>query len=164
MMESFSQFYRTHKEKLFGYLIRKTGDYHLSSDIMQESFTRLLHAYGPEEQNISLLFTIARNALSDHYRKLKHRDPPPVEHQDASMNPERYFMVKDAYRRVLDAFQQLDEADRDILSLAVSGNVSYREIGKLTGMSVANVKIRVHRARIKLKEIFKEAYPDGISN
>ena len=164
MMESFSRFYQANKEKLFGYLIRKTGDYHLSSDIMQESFTRLLHAYGPDEQNISLLFTIARNALSDHYKKTKHRDPPAEDHPDASMNPERYFMVKDTYRRVLHAFQQLDETDRDILSLAVSGNVSYREIGKLTGMSVSNVKIRVHRARIKLKEIFKEAYPDGISN
>jgi DNA-directed RNA polymerase specialized sigma24 family protein len=34
--------------------------------------------------------------------------------------------------------------------------LSYREIAGVTGLSEANVKVRVHRARLKLKKIFSE--------
>lgn len=63
------EFYKTHKDKLFAYLMRMTGDYYLSSDIMQESFTRHFEHYGDRAGGVSLLYTIARNTLSDHVRK-----------------------------------------------------------------------------------------------
>jgi len=53
--------------------MRLTGNYQLASDIMQESFARYLEHYGPQTQNISLLFTIARNLVWDNTRK-KTRD------------------------------------------------------------------------------------------
>ncbi|HAY40116.1 MAG TPA: RNA polymerase subunit sigma, partial [Desulfobacteraceae bacterium] len=49
--------------------MRLTGNYPLASDIMQESFTRYLEHYGPQTQNVSLLFTIARNLVWDNTRK-----------------------------------------------------------------------------------------------
>ena len=56
---------------LLAYLMRITGDYYLSSDIMQESFTRYLDRYGKRKQSAPLLFKIARNALLDYQRKSK---------------------------------------------------------------------------------------------
>jgi RNA polymerase sigma-70 factor (ECF subfamily) len=64
-------------------------------------------------------------------------------------------MVREEYRRVLAAIQQLDEDERDILALAVSSDMSYQEISSLTGFSEANVKVKVHRARIKLRKIIQ---------
>jgi len=162
-MDAFDRFYRTHREKLFGYLIRKTGDYHLSSDIMQESFTRMLRSYGSGAQNSSLLYTIARNALLDHSKKSSRQAPLAEQPQDISADPEKQFMIRESYHRMLAALEQFHEGERDILSLAANGDLSYREIGKITGISEANVKIRVHRARIKLRKIFKEEIPNGIS-
>ena len=147
----------------FGYLIRKTGDYHLSSDIMQESFARMLRSYGSGAQNSSLLYTIARNALLDHSKKSSRQAPLAEQPQDISADPEKQFMIRESYHRMLAALEQLDEGERDILSLAANGDLSYREIGKIIGISEANVKIRVHRARIKLRKIFKEEIPNGIS-
>ena len=163
-MESFDQFYRFYRKKLFGYLIKKTGDYYLSTDIMQESFTRLLHTYGPKEQNGSLLFTIARNLFLDHVKESKRNEPLQKEHIEISKNPEKEFFIRDSYLRMLAALEKLDEDERDILLLAVTSNLSYHEIGKITGISIANVKIRIHRARVKLKRIFKEEDQNGISN
>ena len=45
---------------LFAYLMRITGDYYLSGDIMQESFTRYLDRYGKQKQSAPVLFKIAR--------------------------------------------------------------------------------------------------------
>ena len=151
-MDSFDTFYRTHREKLFGYLIRKTGDYHLSSDIMQESFARMLRSYGSGVQNSSLLYVIARNALLDHSKKSSRQAPIVEQPLDASADPEQYFMIRESYRHMLAAMEQLDEGERDVLSMAANGDLSYREIGKIAGISEANVKIKVHRARIKLKK------------
>jgi RNA polymerase sigma-70 factor, ECF subfamily len=99
----------------------------------------------------------------DHSKKSSWQAPLAEQPQDISADPEKQFMIRESYHRMLAALEQLDEGERDILSLAANGDLSYREIGKITGISEANVKIRVHRARIKLRKIFKEEIPNGIS-
>jgi RNA polymerase sigma-70 factor (ECF subfamily) len=49
--------------------------------------------------------------------------------------------------------QELEPEERDALSLVVSSDLSYREIARITGTSEGNIKVRVHRARVKLKRM-----------
>ena len=77
--------------------------------------------------------------------------------QDESyFDQERVLMVREEYRRVLSALQRLDEDERDILSLIISSDLSYREIATIAGISEANVKVKVHRARLKLRKMLEE--------
>jgi RNA polymerase sigma-70 factor (ECF subfamily) len=155
-MNNFDTFYRTHREKLFGYLLRRTGNYELSKDIMQESFTRLLEHYGPDQQKPSLLFTIARNAILDHLRKSRRNEPlEEGQNKPSSIDPEHRLLIRESYRQVLAAMKQLEETERDILALVVASKLSYREIAQITGTNEVNVKVKVHRARIKLKKILQ---------
>ena len=147
------EFYTKHKDRLFAYLMRMTGDYYLSSDIMQESFTRYLEHYGNKGESVSLLYTIARNALADHARKQGRTTQLDGDPEDSACDQENALMVREEYRRVLGAIQRLKENEREILALAVSGVLSYREIASIAGTSEANVKVKVHRARLKLKKI-----------
>jgi RNA polymerase sigma-70 factor (ECF subfamily) len=64
-------------------------------------------------------------------------------------------MVRDEYRRVLVAMKHLEEDERDLLSLVVSSELPYRELALITGTSEANVKVKIHRARKKLREHLK---------
>ena len=155
-MGKFRQFYREHRDRLFAYLMRSTGDYHLSSDILQESFTRYLEKYGEAQLSTTLLYTIARNAVIDGYRKKPLEALPLEEPRNPHPNPEMKLLVREDYRRVLAALQQLAPEERDVLSLAVSSELSYREIANVTGTSEGNVKVRVHRARLKLRKIINE--------
>ncbi len=143
------------REKLFGYLMRLTGDYQLSSDIMQESFTRYMENYGPQTQNVSLLFTIARNALWDNSRKKAHNKEEEIDIESKDIDPEQLLLVRESYRTVLSAMRKLKKSQRDILALTVSSDLSYREIANIFGISETNVKVNVHRARIKLKEFLQ---------
>ena len=152
-MSDFRAFYREHRDRLFAYLMRSTGDYYLAGDILQESFTRYLEKYGEEAPRPALLYTIARNAVVDGYRK-QGRDTPLLDEQEPSANnPETDMMVREDYRRVLAAMQELEPEERDILSLVVSSGLPYRKIARIAGTSEANVKVRVHRARVKLKKM-----------
>jgi RNA polymerase sigma-70 factor (ECF subfamily) len=63
--------------------------------------------------------------------------------------------VREEYRRVLAAMQDLAPEERDVLALVASGDLSYREISRITGTSEGNVKVRVHRARVKLRKMMK---------
>jgi RNA polymerase sigma-70 factor (ECF subfamily) len=154
-MDEYRTFYKRYKDKLFAYLMRMTGDYYLSSDIMQESFTRHLEHYGEQTPSISLLYTIARNALFDSARKQRYSTEPTEYPDDYSSNQENIILVREEYRQVLLAMQRLKKDERDIIALAISGELSYQEIASIAGISEANVKVKIHRARLKLRNILQ---------
>ena len=149
-MGTFKTFYIDTKDRLFAYLIRMTGDYQLSSDVLQESFVRLLSHYGPDERSVSLLYKIARNALTD-CRRRSQREITEVHEVVDERNVENDYAIKESYQKVLDAMMRLDETEREILSLSVTTDFSYRDIAGITGISETNVRVRIHRARLKLK-------------
>lgn len=154
-VETYKNFYLQYKDKLFAYLMRMTGDYQLSCDTMQDSFTRLLSHYGPEKQSVALLFKIARNAVMDNARKT-HRGRRNEEcRQEDENNPEKMVLIREAYKKVLDAMQQLDKTEREILSLAVSSDLTYREIAEIVGISEGNVRVKIHRARMSLRKMLQ---------
>jgi len=154
-VDTFRLFYRTQRKKIFGYLMRLTGNYQLASDILQESFTRYLEHYGPQTQNVSLLFTIARNLVWDNTRKKTNNKEIENNIEDVTFNPEEQLLVRESYRNVLSAMQKLKKSQRDLLALTVSSDLSYREIANILEISEANVKVKVHRARILLKELLQ---------
>ncbi len=151
-MEQYETFYQKHKTQIFNYLMRMTGEYYLASDILQESFTRCLEHYGKRPPSLALLFTIARNALFDSFRLQRRNRPLADEPSTGTVNQEQQLLIRDEYRRVLKAMQELSEDEREILALAITDGLSYLEIAAIVGISIGNVKVKVHRSRLKLRE------------
>ena len=154
-MNTFGDFYNRQRRKFLAYLIRRSGDYHLACDIMQESFTRLYEKYTAENFTPQLLYTIGRNLALDSMRKrVKNSSSLEVDDQPGD-SQEHYLMVRDEYCRVLAAMRHLEDDERDLLSLVVSSEMPYRELAQITGISEANVKVKIHRARKKLRAYLK---------
>ena len=154
-MDNFQDFYKRQKDKLFSYLMRMTGDYHLSMDIMQESFLRCLDKYRNKTVNISLLYTIARNVFVDISRRDKRKGELEQDVVDQNTDLENDYRVKQEYRKVMAAMNQLEAGEREILAFALTQDLKYREIAAIMKINENNVKIKVHRARLKLKEILR---------
>jgi RNA polymerase sigma-70 factor (ECF subfamily) len=150
-VNTFKDFYNRQRQRFFAYLIRRGGDYHLACDIMQESFVRLYEKYTAENFVPQLLYTIGRNLLLDALRKRKHNPSPLDDAAPAVEDPEHHLMIRDEYRRVLLAMQKLETDERDLIALVVSSELSYRELSEITGISEGNVKVKIHRARKKLR-------------
>ena len=72
--------------------MRTTGDYQLSCDVMQESFTRFLARYGPDAPNGALLFAIARNTFLDETRKRKRFMAMADDEGDDTRNQEQHLL------------------------------------------------------------------------
>jgi RNA polymerase sigma factor (sigma-70 family) len=155
-MSEYGLFYRDCRNRIFNYLMRLTGDYGMAGDIMQETFTRHLEHYGTDNREMPLLYRIARNLFTDEWRRRKHFTSGEMEGEEPSLDQEHRLMVRSEYRSVLSAMASLEEDEREILSLTAGGDLSYAEIASLVGISEANVKVKVHRARLKLKKLLKE--------
>jgi RNA polymerase sigma-70 factor, ECF subfamily len=161
-MKRFLQFYIDNIEKLFGYLLRKSGSEVLAADLAQESFVRYLERYRKKENNPALLFTIGRNLFYDHSRKQTNSflHQPHLELIEASRrsqgNTEELYEARQQKKRMQEAIEQLSEDEQDILALVVSSDLKYRDIAQIKGCSEAAVKVTVHRARKKIKTFLRE--------
>lgn len=153
-MKKFSAFYQAYCDKLFAYLMRFTGDYFLSKDIMQEAFARCFERYR-DQASPALLFTVARNLLFDNRRRNRNTEALSENHHNAYRDPEHDLLVREEYRAMLGLLQRLEATERDLLALVVSSDLTYREIAGITGLTEGNVKVKVHRARLKLRQLME---------
>ncbi|MFW2365421.1 MAG: RNA polymerase sigma factor [Desulforhopalus sp.] len=152
-MDDYDSFYVNNRDSLFAYLLRMTGDYHLSWDLVQESFVRYLVRYKNRKNSKSLLYTIARNAAMDAFRKNKTISCDGDFYGAHKNTPEEQLVNRQAYNNLFAAFLKLPMSDRELLSLVAGADLSYHQIAEILSKSEANIKVKVHRARIRLKEI-----------
>ena len=122
---------------------------------------RFYKHYRNEHADVSLVYTIARNALIDHYRRNRHSTQLDEGNLGAPLESERYLLVRDTYRRTLSAMEHLKPDERDVLSLMISTGFSYRKIAEIVQMSEANVKVKIHRARLHLKKLLGEEHHEN---
>ena len=125
----------------------------MALDLVQESFTRYLGRYGRRENNKALLYTIARNAALDGFRRQKATGFDTDNCQDLGADPEQQVIDQEKFNQTMSAIGQLAPLDRELISLVTTTDLTYQEIGRVLKISEANVKVRIHRARTKLREM-----------
>jgi RNA polymerase sigma factor (sigma-70 family) len=100
-------------------------------------------------------FRIAHNCCVDHV--VQHAAMPPTEGVPAELSseaftPEQVLLGHERTHRLVQAVRQLELPYRQVITLLLE-DLSYIEIGETLGISVANVGVRVNRAKITLKEL-----------
>jgi len=151
VLDGFQAFFNETKSRFFHFLIRMTGDANRAGDVFQESYMRYWERYGQSVPNVQLLFTIGRNIAIDGHRRRKHQKPLDDQTCDNRPDQETAVIVKETYLNTLAAMETLDPLEREVLSLAADGGFRYEQIAQITQLSTANVKIKIHRARQKLR-------------
>lgn len=157
-MDPFRRFYSEQCDRLYGYLARKSGNCALAADLVQESFARCWERYRHRHLTAALLFAVGRNLFYDHVRRSRHETSVTDLPEQQTIDEEQAYIQREESRLMLAALQRLDEEERDLLSLVASGSLSYREIAELCHLSEAAIKVRVHRARQKLRELLAKEH------
>jgi RNA polymerase sigma-70 factor (ECF subfamily) len=150
---TFDAIYEQYAPDVFRFALYLSGNRTQAEDLAAETFARAWIAQ--DRINVgsvkAYLLTIARNLYIDFTRR--QRDVPlPAEYdpQAAGPNPETVAMARSEWDAVLRALRAMPEEERSILLMASVGGVPYDAIAVAFGISTAAVKVRVHRARIKL--------------
>lgn len=165
--EVFAELVDVHKNKIYG-LLRSMGAGHQDAqDYTQEAFVkayRKLASYRLESSFASWLYTIAVNVLRDAGRRKSFPQAPEEEAYQAVRDentPERALLRKETRQEALQLVRELPEQYRLVFLLRYTNELSYDEIGSVTGLTVDQVRNRLHRARKQLQKKLKGK--EGIS-
>ena len=151
-MIDFSALYKKYAPDVFGFALYLSGERGEAEDITSETFVRVWTSPEPIEMATvrGYLFTITRNLFLQGLRK-KARNVE-LDHQLPDSLPSPYAQAeqKDEFRNVLAGLQKLPEVDRAALLMRAFEDMPYEEIARALGLSLAAVKVKVHRARLAL--------------
>ena len=76
--------------------------------------------------------------------------------REESVNNAIDLLKKDSIKKAREALKKLSKKSQEVLILKEYGDMSYKEIAKVLGITEGNVKIRVFRAREQLAKIIGE--------
>jgi RNA polymerase sigma factor (sigma-70 family) len=149
-----------HRDSLYDFFSRLTGNRVASEDLVQEVFVRILKyrgSYRETNRFVTWMYQIGRNVRADYLRK--HRLVPQESGGFAGSKqgmtmPSRQ-LEDDEERALLQcALLQISESNRELLVLARFQEMKYRDIAEVLGVDLNVVKSRVHRAMKELREVF----------
>ncbi len=152
------------------FILTLVKDEWVADDLIQETFLKIQHnlkALKDPSKLSSWIFRIAYNLCQDHFRQLK-RLPKEERIDQEEMEDFKEALVqkgpdiqKELEQRqmgecVQNQINLLPETPRTVLILFDIMEFSHQEIADILGITVKNVKVRLHRARKKLKTILEE--------
>jgi RNA polymerase sigma-70 factor, ECF subfamily len=161
---AFEQMYAEYHPAINRYLLGMCGDAGLAEELTQEVFVRAaanLLLFRGESSLRTWLLRIARNTYlswADRQRDAEidteqfHALPDRREHGD----PEAQLLARERRAAIRRALGMLPERQRTMLLLRDLHDFSYAEIALVLDMSLAAVKVNLHRARLRFREIYDQ--------
>ena len=165
------------KARLRNFIRRRVPDPGDAEDILQEVFFALVETYRlmkPIEQVGAWLFQVARNRITDLFRKKKPEastnDPiAAVEGETFTLEellpspdagPEAAYARTVLLEELEDALEELPEEQRDVFVAHEIEGRSFKEIAVETGVSVNTLLSRKHYAVLHLRERLQSVYDE----
>jgi RNA polymerase sigma-70 factor, ECF subfamily len=154
-MTDFESLYKSYAPQVRRFVLFLCGDAALADDITSETFVRAWIGQGKirEATVKAYLFTIARNLYRDNLRRNRRNTELEESIPDDSPNLADRAEHKAELAAVMKALQELPEVDRAVLLMRAQEEMPYEEIAQALELPVTTVKVKVHRARLKLMQV-----------
>lgn len=160
---NFRRLYETVFPVLFRVAYRISGSEEAAEDLCQEAFSRLYEkkmVFPTLEEAKYWLIRVATNG-SLNYVKRKDRERRAYQkafREDVRKTEtgESELLAKESREEVQEALKKLPKNLRMVLILREYGELNYKKIGQVLGISEGNVKVRVFRARERLATLLKD--------
>lgn len=149
--EEFNKCVDLHADSLYRFILKNIKDKDKSKDIVQDTYEKLWLKRDEinTEKAKSYMFTTAYRTMIDKIRRDKKQEPL----EDFHHFSRTYSQESSDLKKVLnEALDKLNEIQRSVILLRDYEGYSYDEIGQITGLSEAQVKVYIFRARVTLKE------------
>ena len=164
--EAFVEIYRRHHPRVFRFALRMTGSPDAARDLTQVCFTALLEAprryRGLQARLGTYLCAVARNQSLKQLRRVRREvqgepdDHPP----DGVRGPLGLLLAEEEARIVRRAVLALAPLHREVVILVEYEGMALSEVAEVVGADVGTVKVRLYRARRKLRRALEPYVPE----
>jgi RNA polymerase sigma factor (sigma-70 family) len=157
-LQQASMLFERYNKRIFNFLARMTVDRDVAEDLTQNVFLRVIkyrNSFKESNKFQSWIYQVARNVFSDHYQSVKNRKADFVDVEkmsDRMPDSEEGMMIDEQEKLLHQSMLLLSDEQRELLVLTRFQHMKYEEVAVIMDTTVANVKVKVHRAIAKLRE------------
>jgi len=148
--KEYNQSVDLYSDNVYRFILKNIRDEERARDIVQDSYEKLWrNAENVNSEKVkSYLFTTAYHTMIDILRKENRQTYMEDYHIPEDVHDEQYSDLKEVLN---EAVKRLPDIQRTVILLRDYEGYSYREIGEVTSLSEAQVKVYIYRARVFLK-------------
>jgi RNA polymerase sigma-70 factor (ECF subfamily) len=152
---TFAAIFDQYKEKAYRLCLGYSGDADIARDLLQESFIKVWQHFEEFRHEAALstwIYRITVNTCLGHLRNAERSrtDRLKRHHEEIAEVPDE----RDAQLELLhQCIGELEEQDRIIISLVLE-SIPQKEIATITGISEGNVRVKIHRIKDKLTQLY----------
>jgi len=143
--------FRRYRDTVYRLAVARTGSTHNADDILQEVFLRYIRSaplFLDEEHRKAWLLRVTVNCCNSFMGSAWRRHTVPLE-ENLGARPKEQSDLWDTLR-------SLSPTHRTVIHLFYYEDRSVREIAEILEISESAVKVRLHRARNKLRDLLEE--------
>lgn len=153
--EQFTALYNEYAAGIKKLCLGYTGDAVLAQDLLQETFIAVwnnMQKFRADAKWSTWIYRIAVNTCLTQLRKKKHTLID-VENSQLAMLPDDINNKEQEVLLLYKCISQLPETDRVIITLVLEDK-PYAEIAGITGITENNLRVKIHRIKKQLTEIY----------
>lgn len=149
---------------VFSFVMKKVHDENAADELTVSVFSKVLAKLDLYDENFQFktwVLTIAQNSIIDYWRKKSRDVEDETENLDEVKNqfeksPEEIMISEQEEKKIFDTVAKMDVGYQKIIQLRFFEEKSIKEIAEELGLSVANTKVRIMRAKKVLAELLNE--------
>jgi len=153
--QEFTNLYNEYGEGIRKLCLGYTGDAVLAQDLLQETFIAVwnnMQKFRGDAKWSTWIYRIAVNTCLTHLRKKKDTLMD-IDHTSFSMLAEEVNTKEQEVQLLYKCISRLQETDRLIITLVLEDK-PYEEIASITGITETNLRVKIHRIKKQLTQIY----------
>jgi RNA polymerase sigma factor (sigma-70 family) len=153
--QEFTNLYNEYGEGIRKLCLGYTGDAVLAQDLLQETFIAVwnnMQKFRGDAKWSTWIYRIAVNTCLTHLRKKKDTLMD-IENTSFSMLPDEVNTKEQEVQLLYKCISRLQETDRLIITLVLEDK-PYEEIASITGITETNLRVKIHRIKKQLTQIY----------
>jgi len=150
-----------HQNGLLRYAHRIVRNREAAQDIVQDAFVRYLRkplSYGEPRQRAAWLYKVVHNLSIDLIKRESKRGDvyDKVEKPEVTKMPVAGLLASEKWDRLDGLLAHVSDDQHKVILLFFQEDRTYKEIAEITGFSMSNVGMLLHRGLKKLRDIIEE--------
>ena len=159
---NFEKIYCKYYKSIYRYLVAITKEVNIAEEITQETFFKALKnidKYNPNKKMLTWLCEIAKNTYFSEYKKNKKFQKLSESEMEFEIDNEQNIVEKiidnEDNSEILKILHKLEEPYKEVFSLRVHGELSFKQIGEIFDKSENWARVTYYRSKLKIKESLK---------
>lgn len=152
----FQRLFEENSKRVYHLCYGYTGDGDSANDLMQETFIKVwqnLDKFRNQSQFSTWIYRIAVNTCLSYLRTAKRRATDELNDSIIENYTEEPSEKQEQIALLYKSIAQLEENERIIITMVLD-EVPYPEIAEVAGITEGNLRVKIHRIKQKLTEIY----------